>query len=55
MAAASGRQFLEVKCSSVLVTPLSPAFSILLAWISLEGGASIFLRHVIDANDSGTP
>lgn len=47
MAAASGRQFVEAECSSVLVTPLSPAFSILLAWISLERGVSIFLRRVI--------
>lgn len=47
MATASGTQFLEAKCSSVLVTPLSTAFSILLAWISMESGVSIFLSRVI--------
>lgn len=47
MATASGTQFLEAKCSSVLVTPLSTAFSILLAWISVESGVSIFLSRVI--------
>lgn len=47
MATASVRQFLEAKCSSVLVTTLSTAFSILLTWISVEMGVSIFLSCAI--------
>lgn len=47
MATASGRQFLEAKCNSVLVTPLSTSFSILLARINVERRVSIFLSHVI--------
>lgn len=47
MATASGRQFLEAKCNSVLATPLSTSFSILLAGINMERGVSIFLSHVI--------
>jgi len=47
MTTASGRQFIEAKCSSVLVTPLSTAFNILLAQISMERGVSTFLSRVI--------
>lgn len=47
MATTSGRQFLEAKCNSVLVTPLSTSFSILLAQINVERGVSVFLSHVI--------
>lgn len=47
MATASGRQFLEAKRNSVLVTPLSTSFSILLARINVERGVSIFPSHVI--------
>lgn len=47
MVTGSVRQFLEAKCSSVLVTSLSTAFSIHLAQISMERGVSIFLSHVI--------
>lgn len=47
MATASGRQFLEAKCNSMLVTPLSTSFSILLTQINVERGVSIFLSHVI--------
>lgn len=47
MATAFGRQFLEEKCSSVFVPPLSTPSNILLAQMSVERRVSVFLSHAI--------
>lgn len=51
MATAFGRQFLEEKCSSVLVSPLSTPFNILLAQMSMTKKYAIVMPMTLECHN----